>query len=404
MTAHSSGYLAKARSYLSTLCNVKPNRRTGSPGNWEATEFFGATVRGFGFETDMTPFDTLDHVNEGPVLTMGAESFEVLTSPYSVGCDVSAELIAVSSLEELESSDCAGKILLMRGPICAEQLMPKGFVFYNPDHHQRIISLLESKSPAAIITATQKSPDQVGALDPFPLIVDGDFDLPSVYCRDAVGESLSQLRGSTMHLEIKARRFPAKATNVIASLMRGHSRKVVLTAHIDAYEDTPGASDNASGTVVLLLVAEMLSTYRGECGIEIAALNGEDHYSAGGQMDYLSRYGGQFPMICLAINVDDVGYEEGRSAYSFYGCPGELRRKARAAFDGFGGLCQGEQWFQGDHMIFVQNEVPCIAFTAELMRELMKTITHTALDTPAVVACRKLVEVARSLEALIRSL
>ena len=30
---------AKARSYLETLCSVKPNRRTGSPGNREATAF-----------------------------------------------------------------------------------------------------------------------------------------------------------------------------------------------------------------------------------------------------------------------------------------------------------------------------------------------------------------------------
>ena len=110
------------------------------------------------------------------------------------------------------------------------------------------------------------------------------------------------------------------------------SGKVVIAAHIDAYEDSPGALDNASGIVVLLLCAEMLSNYRGENCVEIAAFNGEDHYSAGGQMDYLKRYGGEFPGILLAVNIDDAGYKQGRSSYSFYECPPQLEKKAEDVF------------------------------------------------------------------------
>jgi aminopeptidase YwaD len=205
-------------------------------------------------------------------------------------------------------------------------------------------------------------------------------------------------------LEIRSRRLPSKAANVIASLNRGSPRKVVFTAHIDAYEDSPGASDNASGIVVLLLTAEMLSNYRWEICIEFAALNGEDHYSAGGQMDYLQRYRHDFPRISLTINVDDVGYKKGRSSYSFYECPEQLEKKALTIFSGFDGLCQGEPWFNGDHMIFVQNQVPSIAITAERVSELMRTVTHTSEDTPDLIDCHKLVEVAASLNAFTRML
>jgi aminopeptidase YwaD len=52
-------------------------------------------------------------------------------------------------------------------------------------------------------------------------------------------------------------------------------------------------------------------------------------------------------------------------------------------------------------MIFVQSGVPAIAFTAELMPELMASITHTMADTPDNIDPRKLVEVARALESLI---
>ena len=54
-------------------------------------------------------------------------------------------------------------------------------------------------------------------------------------------------------------------------------------------------------------------------------------------------------------------------------------------------------------MIFVQNGVPCMAMTAEYMPELMRTVTHTALDTPDLVDSAKLVEVAASLNALVKS-
>jgi aminopeptidase YwaD len=315
-----------------------------------------------------------------------------------------AELIAVSTIKELESINCGGKILLMRGEICSEQLMPKNFVFYNPEHHQKIIALVESQKPAGIITATARSPDQVGALYPFPLIVDGDFDIPSVYCRDTEGDNLVVMQGNSFRLKIDASRLPSNATNIIASLNEGAAGKVVITAHIDAYEDSPGASDNASGIVVLLLLAEMLSDYRGENCIEIAALNGEDHYSAGGQMDYLKRYGAEFSSILLALNIDDVGYKKGRSSYSFYECSPQLEKQAEDVFRGFDDLARGEQWFSGDHMIFVQSGVPSMAFTSECMPELMRTVTHTSLDTPDIIDSNKLVGLAVSLNALVRSL
>lgn len=243
----------------------------------------------------------------------------------------------------------------------------------------------------------------MGALYPFPLIVDGDFDIPSVYCRDTVGDVLAGLEGEAVRLKIDARRLPSSASNVIARTGRQADRKIVITAHIDAYEDVPGASDNASGIVVLLLLAEMLFNYRGNTGIEIAAFNGEDHYSAGGQMDYLRRYGGEFPAILLAVNVDDVGFKHGRTSYSSYECPRQLENKAEHVFRRFEGLVRGVPWFNGDHMIFVQNSVPALAFTSECMAELMRTVTHTISDTPDIIDCHKLVELAESLNALIRS-
>jgi len=396
-----NGFRRKAEAYLKTLCNVRPHRRLGSPGNRAATKFVARTLRPWGYEIDATPFQCLDHVIRETSLTCVSRPFEVQASPYSPGCRVAAELVLAGTVEELASCRCRDRILLLRGELTAEQLMPKNFVFYNPDHHKRIYALLERKRPAAIITATEKRPELVGAIYPFPMIEDGDFDIPSVYCRETVGAELVEHAGDVLRLTIKARRIPSRGCNVIARKNRAAQKKVIICAHIDARESTPGASDNASGIVVELLLAEMLKEHEGRIGVEIAALNGEDHYSAAGQMDYLRRYGQELREASLVINIDDVGYKHGKTAYSLYECPPGVRRKLRETLGASRGIIEGPPWYQGDHMIFVQKGMPAAAITAERAAELMKTVTHTAKDTPHLIDCRKLVELAQALSDLV---
>ena len=53
-------------------------------------------------------------------------------------------------------------------------------------------------------------------------------------------------------------------------------------------------------------------------------------------------------------------------------------------------------------LIFVQNERPAIAFTAEKIAELMATITHTPNDTPDLIDYGKLVDIACALAEFIQ--
>jgi aminopeptidase YwaD len=399
-----SDYQEQALAHLEYLCGIKPNRRTGSAGNREAASYLAARFQDLGYEVDQTPFEALDYQSAGALLSGLAEDVGIHTSPYSPGCDVTAELIRVSSLEELEAADAAGKVLLLQGEICAEQLMPKNFVFYNPDQHRKIITALEEKRPAALITATSDSPGAAGALSPFPLIMDGDFEIPSAYCSETAGRQIAESLGREVRLEIRSQRQPARASNVIASRPGKSARKIALMAHFDTYEDTPGAVDNASGVIILLLAAELLAREQPALSLEIIAFNGEDHYSAGGQMDYLRRYGEDLPKIELAVNVDGAAYRGGKTAYSFYGCSPEREAEVRRVFQEYHHLEGGETWYSGDHMIFVQNQIPCLALTSSLMPELLTTVIHTEQDLPELVSPEQLVEAASALADLVGTL
>ncbi len=390
--------IQKANAYLQRLCVEIPTRRLGSAGNRAATDFVAQVAASFGFQVECPAFACMDWTQEGARLAVNDESFESFVSPYSLGCSVYAPLVVVSTIDELETINAANQVLLLRGDLAKEQLMPKNFVFYNPDEHKRIIQLLETKSPRAIIAATTRNPETSGAVYPFPLIEDGDFDIPSVYLTEEEGDRLARHVGAPVSLDIRATRIPATGCNVIAR--KGVTkRRVVLTAHVDAKDGTPGALDDAAGVTTLLLLAERLRDYRGQLGIEIAILNGEDHYSAAGEMQYLKI--AQFDDIMLCINLDDLGFHQGSTAFSLYECSDALARTIRNTLTRHPGIVEGEQWHQGDHMVFVQNKAPALAITSEKIIELMSTIAHTTQDVPALVDCSRLADTAVALYDLL---
>jgi aminopeptidase YwaD len=397
-----SAYLSdKAETYLRRLCLEISSRRVGSPGNQAATDFFAAIVASFGFETESPEFDCIDWSHDGVHLTVSGTFFEAFGSPYSLGCHVSAPLAVASTVEELEVATIANEIVLLRGDIAREQLMPKNFPFYNPDRHKRIIQLLETKKPLAIIAATSRDVEMVGSMYPFPLFEDGGFDIPSVYMTDEEGNRLAEHVGKEISLESRANRIPAKGWNIIARKGIDPDRRVVIFAHIDARIGTPGANDNASGVIVLLLLAELLADYSSDLGIEIVAMNGEDYFSNPGEQQYLSINAGRFDEIILGINLDDVGYYRGKVAYSLYDCPPDIASSIKEVFSGYEDLVEGEPWYQGDHGLFLMNQRPALAVTSELLPELMAEITHTPKDSPEIVDTSKLVQIAVALRDLL---
>jgi len=266
----------KALSCLRKLCADIPERCVGSDGNRQATRFFAQEIASFGWEVQTRQFEAMDWENGGANLRVDETDFDVLVSPYSLGCNVEAQLVSAASVDELVALDAEGKILFLHGDIAKEQLMPKNFVFFNPEEHQRIVALLEKGKPAAIVCATGRNPALSGGVYPFPLIEDGDFDIPSVYMTEEDGLMLLPRVGSAARLQSRSKRIPGMGENILARKGNPAGRRIVVSAHIDAKKGTPGAIDNATGVVVLLLLADLLKDYDGERLIELAAFNGED--------------------------------------------------------------------------------------------------------------------------------
>jgi len=388
---NSKTFQDKARHYVKHLCRDIDERCIGSAGNRKATGFFAETVKTFGFEVETPRFKCFNWIDNGSELVVGHEPLTVFSGPYSEGCCIRAPLSGSSTVEELAKVEAEGRIVLLYGPIAKEQLMPKNFVFYNPEEHQRIIKLLETRGFLAVLSATSCNPEMSGGLSPFPLIEDGDFILPSAYMTAEEGEKLlNYYIGRDILLRVRAERHPSHGYNVIARKEKRADDKIVLMAHIDSKKGSPGAIDNATGIAILLLVAEMLKNCNPETEIEIVAVNGEDYYSNPGEMLYLEENRGRFSRIMLGINIDGVGYYRGKTAFSLYSCPDHIATLVRSNFKPANGFIEGEPWFQGDHGLFLHNQCPAIAVTSTEMTDLLK-IAHTSQDNPEVVDYKKVV-------------
>lgn len=394
----------RASTHLRRLCTDIPGRATGSEGNHQASEYVADVLSALGFDVAMPRFSCMHWTSEGVRLEAEGVTFTAAASPYAPGCHATAPLAVASTVEELEQVDAAGRILLVRGEVAGEQLTPKRFPYYQPEHHQRIVQALEAANPAAIVAATRKDAASAGALDPFPLIEDGDVDIPSVYMTAEEGRRLALLVGRPVRLESRAIRVPSWGSNVVATRGPRDARRVVACAHVDAKIGTPGALDNAAGVATLLLLGELSIGHEGPLRVELVALNGEDHYANPGEQAYFAANDGRLGDVVLAINLDAVGYREGDDAYSTYDCAQDLQDTIAGTLDAGDTLVPGPPWLQGDHAIFVMNGVPALAVTSEHVEELVATIVHTPDDSPELVDAAKLVRLARALRELVARL
>ncbi len=391
---------ATAARRLEYLCVTIPTRAVGSEGNRAASAYLAEQFAASGWRVETPAFQCMDWSESGVDLRAGTTTFEAFPSPYTPGALIAnAVLVAANTVEELEAADLTGKIVLLRGELGKEQLAPKNFPWWNPEEHRRIIAALEKGQPAAIIAATRRNPGTAGALYPFPLIEDGDFDIPSCYMTEEEGQKLAVYAGREVDLEIRAARALAEGANVVAQRGAG-AQRVLVTAHLDAKRGTPGAVDNAAGTVVLLLLAELMAEYDGAPAIELVAFNGEDYYAAPGERLYLEQ-NQDLSTIDFVVNIDGAGYRDGATQFSLYECPEDFAARARERL-GQGGLQEGPQWYQGDHTMFVMAGRPAIAVTSAEAATLAEEYIHTRADAPEIVDPAKLALIARALAGLLQ--
>jgi aminopeptidase YwaD len=395
---------AELATLLEALVLPHPDRHVGGPGNAAATDLAERALSAAGFDVESTAFDCLDWLAGPSRLVAGDREWRLLPGPWSLPCDVIAPLAAAATVEDLERDDLEGRVLLLHGDLAREQLLPKSFAWLDLPHHRRIVALLETRRPAAVLAATGRGSGFSGGLSPFPVIDDGDVDLSSAYLRDVEGAQLLARVGAPVRVTIDSRRSPARARQLVAGAGPEGAPRVVALAHIDSKPGSPGAVDNATGVAALLGLARRLSGYAGPYRLELVPVNGEDHYANPGEHLLIERMAGRWEEVVLGVNLDGIGGRGGGTAVSTYGCPTPLESTVRVVMARHPGMEPGEPWYESDHSLVIMNGRPAAALTSANVQDLVTSVTHSARDTLAVVDAGIVADVVRFLEDLVISL
>ena len=193
----------------------------------------------------------------------------------------------------------------------------------------------------------------------------------------------------------------ATGCNVIATKGGRWGKRVVVFAHIDTPIRSPGASDNASGDDRAAPAGRVVGGLRRWFGHRAGGDERRGLLLESGRTAVAGAQCGPVRDILLGINIDDVGYRNGRVAYSMYDCPAEIASVVHRVVAPRQGLVEGEPSYQGDHGLYLINRIPTLALTSEALAELMGGITHTPRDTPEIIDPARLVGVAQALADLL---
>jgi len=246
---------------LRSLCQVIGHRLSGSPQLEEAIDWASATLKEDGFVVTEQPVTVPHWVRGEESLTLLApveRELQILGLGMSVGGEVEAELVVVSSWEELEETDVSGKIVLYDVPFTTygETVKYRGGGPSAAAKKGAVAVLMRSVTPVSLYTP------HTGATrydDEVPRI-----PAAAVTVEDAIWLHGLQERGIPVRLKLSmgAQHLEdASSRNLIADLP-GRSlpdEAVVVGCHFDSWDVGQGAQDDGAGCLIAWEAARLIS-------------------------------------------------------------------------------------------------------------------------------------------------
>lgn len=263
--------------------------------------------------------------------------------------------MGVGTIAELEVAHLDGSIAVLYGDLMPGPLSPKSW-FLKSEREDKVIRLLEEKQPIAVLTVQHHR----GGLE--RLIEDWEFRIPSATITPASALALLGEGQQVARLRIESEQSPGYSANIVAR-SPSRAKRVILCAHFDTKIDTPGALDNASGTAVLLALAQTLKTADYPYGLEFVAFTNEEYMPIGDD-EYLRRGGEDFDDVIVAINVDSVGQRLAANSIALFSASSQFENALQGITAAYPGVVWVDPWPQSNHSTFAMRGVPSIAFSS----------------------------------------
>jgi aminopeptidase YwaD len=356
------GLASTALGYLTELVEELGPRESSTVQEREAAEFLESQFARFGYSVEVQPFTVQRFSLEGSGLIVSpgnpsAERIEAIPLSGSGGGEVSGNLVPVglAQPQDILEAGLEGKIALAeRG------LIPFGEKASN------------ARSAGAIGVVIYNN-----GVGNFRGTLGGETKIPVVSISRFQGQRLEELASANSELRatvsVKVEELPSR--NVVAEKPGTGEQVVVLGAHYDTVPEVPGANDNASGTAVLLTVAQELRQKSFPFTIRFIAFGSEEVGLLGSKAYVDSLSPEEQDQIIAMLNFDALG---GGNNIVVLGDQ-ELTRlvvEHGASREIDVEVSPGLRGGTSDHASFAQVGIPVIMFTSD-----DSSLIHTPQDT-----------------------
>lgn len=290
--------------HMRVLCREIGPRLSGTPADGRAVEYISGHFRRCGTKVEVQDFPCPSWSHEATELTLlgtsDPESLPAFAQTFTEACDIEAELVKVGTWYELElAPDLEGKILLLYGETASNLAA---------DRNPTLLSAEGRQVSAVIVIGNSEAVSTKLIRDPF-------LRIPAVAVSRSAGLRLRENVGRRARLRIRARRYGSMGHNVIGRLPGESKGHIVVTAHYDTAANSPGATDNASGTAVVLELCELFAAAgKRELGIDFIAYGAEEYGRHGGNLggnmgsvEYVRRHPVETKEAQAVVEADCIG-------------------------------------------------------------------------------------------------
>jgi len=290
--------------HVGVLCEEIGPRLSGTPADERTVEYIRGHFRRCGTQVEVQDFPCPGWEHKATELTLlttsGPETLPAFAQTFTEGCDIEAELVGVSTRQELElAPDLEGKVLMLYGE-AADGLAA--------DRNSTLLSV-EGRGPRAVIVMGKSETVSTKLIrDPF-------LRVPAAAVSHSVGLRLRDNEGKRARLRIHARRYDSIGHNVIGRLPGEGKGHIVVAAHYDTAANSPGATDNASGTAVILELCQLFAAAdERKLGIDFIAYGAEEYGRHGGNLggnlgsvEYVRRHPVETREARAVVEADCIG-------------------------------------------------------------------------------------------------
>ena len=263
--------------HVKALCKGIGPRLSGTPAGERTVAYITRHFERCGVQVEVQDYPCPAWEHEATELVLlasdASESLPAFAQTFSEACDVEAELAGVTRQDELDfAPDLEGKVLLVHGRIATRLAM---------DRNPTVLSIEDRRPSAVIVVSPEETVSTKLLRDPF-------IRVPTAGVSKTVGQKLLEHSGARVRLRINARRYASTGHNVIGRLTGRGEGHIVVSAHFDTAAESPGATDNASGTAVILELCELFAAVgHRPIGIDFVAYDAEEygrHREGGGNL------------------------------------------------------------------------------------------------------------------------